>query len=175
MRSRATCLFESETPKIEPGPFDATTLKAYGTYPGKTGTGVELKRCNSKDQRPDLKQLLFSLSVCADSAVPVHHKVYAGNRTDVVADRNPRLFAAEPLRGLYKFGFVLPPDMQCLRSAELLMVTKKQDCCGRGQGGVPSLRGKLLEASTAIVRIPAMRHDAFVVRIQRQRTAGLLQ
>jgi transposase len=29
-----------------------------------------------------LKQLVFSLSVCADGAVPVHHKVYAGNRTD---------------------------------------------------------------------------------------------
>ena len=61
---------------------DSTTIKAYGMYPGKTGTGVELKRGNSKDHRPDLKQLLFSLSVCADGAVPVHHKVYAGNRTD---------------------------------------------------------------------------------------------
>jgi len=30
----------------------------------------------------DLKQLLFTLSVCADGAVAVHHKVYAGNRTD---------------------------------------------------------------------------------------------
>ena len=61
---------------------DSTTIKAYGSYPGKTRTGVELKRGNSKDHRPDLKQLLFTLSVCADGAVPVHHKVYAGNRTD---------------------------------------------------------------------------------------------
>jgi transposase len=61
---------------------DSTTIKAYGTYPGRTRTGVELKKGHSKDHRPDLKQLVFSLSVCADGAVPVHHKVYPGNRTD---------------------------------------------------------------------------------------------
>ncbi|MCP4285901.1 MAG: IS1634 family transposase, partial [Gammaproteobacteria bacterium] len=61
---------------------DSTSIKGYGKYPGKTRTGVELKRGHSKDHRPDLKQLVFSLSVCADGAVPVHHKVYAGNRTD---------------------------------------------------------------------------------------------
>jgi transposase len=61
---------------------DSTTVKAYGAYPGKTGTGFELKQGHSKDHRPDLKQLLFSLSLSADGAVPVHHKVYAGNCTD---------------------------------------------------------------------------------------------
>ncbi|MCP4899133.1 MAG: IS1634 family transposase, partial [bacterium] len=61
---------------------DSTTIKAYGTYPGRTRTGVELKKGHSKDHRPDLKQLVFSLSVCADGGVPVHHKVYAGNRSD---------------------------------------------------------------------------------------------
>jgi hypothetical protein len=61
---------------------DSTSVKAYGAYPGKTGTGFELKQGHSKDHRPDLKQLLFSLSLSADGAVPVHHKVYAGNRTD---------------------------------------------------------------------------------------------
>ena len=25
---------------------------------------------------------MFSLSVCADGGVPIHHKVYPGNRTD---------------------------------------------------------------------------------------------
>ncbi len=61
---------------------DSTSVKAYGKYPGKTRTGVEFKKGHSKDHRPDLKQLVFSLSVCADGAVPIHHKVYAGNRTD---------------------------------------------------------------------------------------------
>ncbi len=61
---------------------DSTTIKAYGQYPAKTRSGIELKKGHSKDHRPDLKQLVFSLSISADGAVPVHHKVYSGNRTD---------------------------------------------------------------------------------------------
>ena len=60
---------------------DSTTLKAYGSYPGTTRSGLEMKQGHSKDHRPDLKQLVFSLSISADGAVPVHHKVYSGNRT----------------------------------------------------------------------------------------------
>ena len=61
---------------------DSTTVKAFGKMPGKTITGLELKQGHSKDHRPDLKQLVFSLSVSSDGAVPVHYKCYSGNRTD---------------------------------------------------------------------------------------------
>lgn len=61
---------------------DATTIKAFGKYPGRTKTGLELKKGNSKDHRPDLKQLVFSLSIAGDGAVPVHYKCYPGNVTD---------------------------------------------------------------------------------------------
>jgi len=61
---------------------DSTTVKAYGKIPGKTRTGLELARGHSKDHRPDLKQLVFSLSISSDGAVPVHYKTYSGNRTD---------------------------------------------------------------------------------------------
>lgn len=61
---------------------DSTTIKAFGHIPGKTRTGLELKKGKSKDHRPDLKQLVYCLSISADGAVPIHHKVYAGNRTD---------------------------------------------------------------------------------------------
>jgi transposase len=61
---------------------DSTTIKAFGKYPGRTKTGLELKRGNSKDHRPDLKQLVFSLSVAGDGAVPIHYKCYPGNVTD---------------------------------------------------------------------------------------------
>ena len=61
---------------------DSTTVKAYGKIPGKTITGLELARGNSKEHRPDLKQLVFSLSISSDGAVPVHYKTYSGNRTD---------------------------------------------------------------------------------------------
>jgi transposase len=36
----------------------------------------------SKERRPDLKQLVYSLCVTADGAVPVHFKAYDGNQTD---------------------------------------------------------------------------------------------
>ena len=61
---------------------DSTTLKACGKYAGKTKSGFELKTGHSKDHRPDLKQLVYSLSICGDGAVPVHQKTYPGNRTD---------------------------------------------------------------------------------------------
>jgi len=61
---------------------DSTSVKAYGDIPGKTKTGVELKRGHSKDHRPDLKQLIFNLSISSDGGIPVHHKTYAGNKTD---------------------------------------------------------------------------------------------
>ena len=61
---------------------DSTTVKAFGKIPGKTENGLELKKGKSKDHRPDLKQLLFSLTISADGAVPVHFKTYPGNVTD---------------------------------------------------------------------------------------------
>jgi transposase len=61
---------------------DSTTVKACGRIPGRTRTGLELRRGHSKDHRPDLKQLVYSLSVSNDGAVPIHHHVYPGNRND---------------------------------------------------------------------------------------------
>lgn len=61
---------------------DSTTVKAFGKYNGKTSTGFELKRGKSKDFRPDLKQLVYSLTISKDGAVPVHFKAYPGNTTD---------------------------------------------------------------------------------------------
>ena len=61
---------------------DSTTVKTYGKIPGVTKTGLRMAKGVSKDHRPDLKQLVFSLTVSSDGAVPVHYKAYPGNRTD---------------------------------------------------------------------------------------------
>ena len=61
---------------------DSTSVKAYGRIPGVTRNGFFLARGHSKDHRPDLKQLVYSLSISADGAVPIHYKAYPGNRTD---------------------------------------------------------------------------------------------
>ena len=61
---------------------DSTSVKACGCIPGSTRTGFQLRRGHSKDHRPDLKQLVYSLSVSDDGAVPIHHHIYPGNRND---------------------------------------------------------------------------------------------
>lgn len=61
---------------------DTTSVKVYGQYSTQHPKGVQLKRGHSKDHRPDLKQLIYSLCVTSDGAVPIHFKSYDGNQTD---------------------------------------------------------------------------------------------
>lgn len=61
---------------------DSTTVKTFGVMPGTTATGLCFKKGNSKDHRPDLKQIVYNLTISADGAIPIHYKAYPGNRTD---------------------------------------------------------------------------------------------
>lgn len=61
---------------------DTTTVKAFGLIPGRTRSGLQLRHGYSKDHRPDLRQLVFQLSISHDGAVPVYHQVFPGNRSD---------------------------------------------------------------------------------------------
>ena len=66
---------------------DSTTVTVSGEYKGKRSqrqgrTSVALVCGHNKDHRPDLKQLLFTLTVSRDGAVPIHYKSYDGNTTD---------------------------------------------------------------------------------------------
>jgi len=66
---------------------DTTTVTFsgdYGTQPDAT-RGDRPPRITfgyNKDHRPDLKQLLYSITISADGAVPLHCKLYDGNTTD---------------------------------------------------------------------------------------------
>jgi transposase len=57
---------------------DSTTVTFAGDYPQANGRALKGKRTlsicrvHNKDHRPDLKQLLFMLTVSADGAVPIH-------------------------------------------------------------------------------------------------------
>ena len=68
---------------------DSTSITLQGSYAEATGQMVrgqrtaQVIRGHSKDYRPDLKQLLWVLTVAADGAVPVHYRVYDGNTSDV--------------------------------------------------------------------------------------------
>ncbi len=67
---------------------DSTTLTLHGAYAAATGKRVRGRRTlvitfgHNKDHRPDLKQLLWILTISADGAVPVHFKVADGNTED---------------------------------------------------------------------------------------------
>lgn len=67
---------------------DSTTITLHGQYSQATGKHVRGKRTleithgHNKDHRPDLKQLLWILTISADGAVPVTFKVADGNVED---------------------------------------------------------------------------------------------
>ena len=68
---------------------DSTTVTVHGRYRRAVGRLVRGKRTLrlargfNKDHRPDLKQLLWQLTISADGAVPVHYRVWDGNVPDV--------------------------------------------------------------------------------------------
>jgi transposase len=66
---------------------DSTSLTVSGEYrerqPRKDGRHrLRIVHGHNKDHRPDLKQLVWSLTVSSDGAVPVHYNVYDGNTND---------------------------------------------------------------------------------------------
>jgi transposase len=66
---------------------DTTTVTFSGAYAEQPPAGQADRppriTCGyNKDHRPDLKQLLYSITITADGAVPVHCKTYDGNITD---------------------------------------------------------------------------------------------
>jgi transposase len=67
---------------------DSTSITLQGKYKDATGKRVRGKPSlraalgHNKDHRPDLKQLLWILTISADGSVPVHFKVTDGNTAD---------------------------------------------------------------------------------------------
>lgn len=68
---------------------DSTTVTFSGEYrnavqgrPRRGQRTLAITHGHNKDHRPDLKQLLWILTVSADGAVPVHYRAADGNTTD---------------------------------------------------------------------------------------------
>jgi len=66
---------------------DTTTVTFSGAYRNQAPAAEQDRPPRitfgyNKDHRPDLKQLVYSITVSADGAVPVHCKTYDGNQTD---------------------------------------------------------------------------------------------
>lgn len=77
---RAIKVFDVDTSFVH---NDSTTVTLNGNYDGYSDTtAAKPKRGHNKDHRPDLKQLVFSLSISGDGALPLYFKVWDGNTTD---------------------------------------------------------------------------------------------
>ncbi len=66
---------------------DSTTVTFSGAYEGQQDKKARerpplITFGHNEDHRPDLKQLVYALTISADGAVPVHYKTYDGNTTD---------------------------------------------------------------------------------------------
>jgi transposase len=67
---------------------DSTSISLHGAYEAADGRKrrakptVAITHGHSKDHRPDLKQLIVILTVTADGAVPVAHRIADGNTSD---------------------------------------------------------------------------------------------
>lgn len=67
---------------------DSTSISLHGAYEradGRERGGAPTPHAafgHSKDHRPDLKQLVLTLTVAADGAVPIAHRLLDGNTTD---------------------------------------------------------------------------------------------
>ncbi len=91
---------------------DSTTVSFFGAYreaaEEKTKHGqptLAITYGHSKDRRPDLKQLLYTLTVSGEGAVPVHFATASGNVTDDTTHRVTWDFLCE-LTGRRDFLYV---------------------------------------------------------------------
>lgn len=75
---RAIKLFELDCSQVHQ---DTTSITFCGRYAGWSAQEA-LGFGHNKDHRPDLKQLVLGMTVTADGAVPLCHRVYDGNQTD---------------------------------------------------------------------------------------------
>lgn len=89
---------------------DTTTVTFAGAYAEQLPAALAHRPPRitfgyNKDHRPDLKQLLYSLTLSADGAVPVHCKLYDGNTSDDQVHQDTWAFLRE-LSGHSDFLYV---------------------------------------------------------------------
>ena len=82
--SRAIEEFELDLTQIH---NDSTSITFSGLYRNQRPIDLDLPPPRitfgmNKDFRPDLKQLVYALTITADGAVPIHFRVYDGNTSD---------------------------------------------------------------------------------------------
>jgi transposase len=118
---------------------DTTSVKLTGVYEKQQRRAVQLVRGYSKDHRPDLRQLVYELSVTRDGAIPVLFKAHDGNRTDDTLHWDNW----QTLRGILgRSDFLYVADSKLCVSQKLLNIDRSQ---GRFITVVPRTRSEVEE------------------------------
>lgn len=101
---------------------DTTTVTFHGSYLGSVRE-PRIAHGHNKDHRPDLKQLVFGLTVSADGAVPIHHQVHSGNKTDDRIHQGN----LEPLRQILgRNDFIYVADGKLATHANLMEIQRHE-------------------------------------------------
>lgn len=107
---------------------DSTTLTLTGEYRAADGAIMRGQPTliatygHNKDHRPDLKQLLFVLTISADGAVPVHYSALDGNTND----SSTHIETWETLRKIAgRPGFLYVADCKLCSQASLAHIDKQ--------------------------------------------------
>jgi transposase len=111
---------------------DTTTITLSGDYDGQAPAEAAERPPRitfgyNKDHRPDLKQLLLSITITDDGAVPVHCKLYDGNTSDDQVHRDSWSF----LRGV-------------IGSSSFLYVADSKLCTRENMQFIASQHGRFL-------------------------------
>jgi transposase len=102
---------------------DTTSVKLTGAYAKQRRRAVQLVRGQSKDHRPDLRQLVYELSVTRDGAIPVLFKAHDGNRSDDTLHWEN----GQMLRGILgRADFLYVADCKLCVSQTLLNIDRSQ-------------------------------------------------
>lgn len=99
---------------------DTTTVTFHGAYQGSVRE-PRIVPGHNKDHRPDLKQLVFGLSVSSDGAVPINHQVLSGNQSDDMVHRGN----LEELRSILGRGdFIYTADCKLASTENLTEIAE---------------------------------------------------
>jgi len=110
---------------------DSTSITFSGNYSDANGDNKRGKKSlkitngHNKDHRPDLKQLLWILTVTADGAVPIHYMTCDGN----TADSTTHITTWNALRTIIgKTDFLYVADCKLCSSKNLKYIDSKDGC-----------------------------------------------
>jgi hypothetical protein len=163
---------------------DSTSICLYGAYRDAAGVPVggvtppRPARGHSKDHRPDLKQLVWILTVSADGAVPVTRRMADGN----TEDSTTHIATWEACRAIAgRAGFLYVADCKLAtrgnmdhiageggRFLTILPGSRREDQAGRACSAYPS-------APTRAARHPhGIRPEDLARRAERKGLPGLL-